>query len=255
MDIDGTVIWVVCVVGIVFGGVEVSGLGVEAAHLPEGRNPRIPFDLVPAAGEEQKETESRGRRAREEQTSGERDEVDAVWVEQAKNYSGNTSVLPFCLPVTRLDENFQVVGAFIVSATGRSYLRSLLSLLLTMPSYFTTPSVVLAARRPSCFLQLWHVDLAHLTRFRSVVRLLTPPCLCQAGSTVSGRPRWRSSCPRARGRGSQVNICHIIPPVPEKTFSRFPTRVLKMRSCAEPSVYSGVKLVPKASSTEQGFGK
>ncbi|RWW65020.1 hypothetical protein BHE74_00027698 [Ensete ventricosum] len=80
MDIDGTVIWVVCVVGIVFGGVEVSGLGVEAAHLPEGRNPRIPFDLVPAAGEEQKETESRGRRAREEQTSGERDEVDAVWV-------------------------------------------------------------------------------------------------------------------------------------------------------------------------------
>ncbi|RRT69661.1 hypothetical protein B296_00026120 [Ensete ventricosum] len=79
--------------------------------------------------------------------------------------------------------------AFIVSATGRSYLRSLLYLLLTMPSYFTTPSVVLAARRATCFLQLWRVDLAHLTRVRSVVRLLTPPCLCQAGSTVSGRQR------------------------------------------------------------------
>ncbi|RWW67318.1 hypothetical protein BHE74_00025241 [Ensete ventricosum] len=80
-------------------------------------------------------------------------------------------------------------GAFIVSVTGRSYLRSLLYLLLTMSSYFTTPSVVLAARRATCFLQLWRVDLAHLTRVRSVVRLLTPPCLCQAGSTVSGRQR------------------------------------------------------------------
>ncbi|RWW88117.1 hypothetical protein BHE74_00003019 [Ensete ventricosum] len=91
-------------------------------------------------------------------------------------------------------------GAFIVGATDRSYLRSLLSLLLTMSSYFTTPSVVLAARRASCFLQLWRVDLVHLTRVRSTVRLLTPPCLCQVGFTVSGRPRWRSSCPKARGR-------------------------------------------------------
>ncbi|RRT39834.1 hypothetical protein B296_00048886 [Ensete ventricosum] len=36
------------------------------------------------------------------------------------------------------------------------------------------------------------------------------------------------------------------PPHPEKTFSRFPIRVLKMRSCAEPSVCSEVRLVPKA---------
>ncbi|RZR77224.1 hypothetical protein BHM03_00002236 [Ensete ventricosum] len=88
-------------------------------------------------------------------------------------------------------------GAFIVKATRRSYLRSLLSLLLTMPSYFVAASVVLAARRVSCFLQLGRVDLAHLTRVRSAVRLLTPPYLCQADSTMSGRPRWRSSCPRA----------------------------------------------------------
>lgn len=80
MDIDGTVIWLVGVVGIVFGGVEVSCLGVEAAHLAEGRNPRIPFDLGPAEGEVQRERESRGRRGREEQTSGEWDEADAVWV-------------------------------------------------------------------------------------------------------------------------------------------------------------------------------
>ncbi|RWW90181.1 hypothetical protein BHE74_00000668 [Ensete ventricosum] len=89
------------------------------------------------------------------------------------------------------------VGAFIVKATRRSYLRSLLSPLLTMPSYFVVASVVLAARRASCFLQLGRVDLAHLTRVRSAIRLLTPPYLCQAGSTVSDRPRWRSSYPRA----------------------------------------------------------
>ncbi|RZR89186.1 hypothetical protein BHM03_00016865 [Ensete ventricosum] len=177
--------------------------------------------------------------------------VGSGWGSRRDLSEGQVSlVADFAIPLLH-----RGAGAFIVSATGRSYLRSLLSLLLTMPSYFTTPSMVLAARRPSCFLQLWHVDLAHLTRFRSVVRLLTPPCLCQAGSTVSGRPRWRSSCPRARGRGSQVNICHIISPVPEKTFSRFLTRVLNIRSCAEPSVCSGVRLVPKASSTEQGFRK
>ncbi|RZR81845.1 hypothetical protein BHM03_00008149 [Ensete ventricosum] len=53
------------------------------------------------------------------------------------------------------------------------------------------------------------VDLTHLTCVRSTVRPLTPPCLCQADFLVSGRSRWRASCPRARGRGSQVNICHI----------------------------------------------
>ncbi|RRT47815.1 hypothetical protein B296_00028392, partial [Ensete ventricosum] len=91
-------------------------------------------------------------------------------------------------------------------------------------------------------LELRDVDLAHLTCVRSVVRPLTPPCLCQAGFPVSGQPRWRASCPRARGRGSQVNICRIIRP-PQETFSRFPIRVLKMRSCAEPSVCGEVRLV------------
>ncbi|RRT31568.1 hypothetical protein B296_00034446 [Ensete ventricosum] len=52
-------------------------------------------------------------------------------------------------------------------------------------------------------LPLSDVDLAHLTCVRSVERPLTPPCLCQAGFPVSGRPRWRVSCPRARGCGSQ----------------------------------------------------
>ncbi|RWV82669.1 hypothetical protein GW17_00055814 [Ensete ventricosum] len=69
-------------------------------------------------------------------------------------------------------------GAFTVSATGHSYMRSLLSLLLIMSSYFTILSVVLVARCASCFLQLWRVDLAHLTHVRSVVQLLTPLCLC-----------------------------------------------------------------------------
>ncbi|RWV81964.1 hypothetical protein GW17_00056572 [Ensete ventricosum] len=99
--------------------------------------------------------------------------------------------------------------AFIVKVTRRSYLRSLPSLSLTMSLYFTASSVVLAARRASCFLQLGRVDLAHFTCVRSAVRLLTPPCLCQAGSTVSSRSRWRISCPRARGRDSRVNIYRI----------------------------------------------
>ncbi|RWW76023.1 hypothetical protein BHE74_00015915 [Ensete ventricosum] len=84
------------------------------------------------------------------------------------------------------------------------------------------------------------------------------PYPCQVGRTiagssmpVSGRPRRRSNRPRACG--SQVNICHIIPP--QKTFSRCPIRVLKIRSCAEPWVCSGVELVPKADPTEQGLGK
>ncbi|RWW59860.1 hypothetical protein BHE74_00033184 [Ensete ventricosum] len=95
---------------------------------------------------------------------------------------------------------------------GRSYLRPLSSLFLTIPSHLTTSSVVLAARRVLSSLQLGDVDLAHLTLVRSVVRRLTLPCLCQAGSNTSGRPRRRACYPRARGRGNQVNIHHIIPP-------------------------------------------
>ncbi|RZS13649.1 hypothetical protein BHM03_00045261 [Ensete ventricosum] len=45
-------------------------------------------------------------------------------------------------------------------------------------------------------LQLGDVDLAPLTLARSVVRRLTLPCLCQAGSNMSGRPRRRAYCPR-----------------------------------------------------------
>ncbi|RRT55359.1 hypothetical protein B296_00008169 [Ensete ventricosum] len=91
-------------------------------------------------------------------------------------------VVDFAIPLLR-----RGAGAFIVTVAGRSYLRSSPSLSLTMPS------VVLVAKRASCFLQLGYVDLGHLTRVRSAVRLLTPPCLCQACSNVSGRPRWRGS--------------------------------------------------------------
>ncbi|RZS01387.1 hypothetical protein BHM03_00031230 [Ensete ventricosum] len=40
-----------------------------------------------------------------------------------------------------------------------------------MPLYFTSPSVVLVARRASYFLQLRRVDLPHLTYVRSAVRM------------------------------------------------------------------------------------
>ncbi|RWW61549.1 hypothetical protein BHE74_00031387 [Ensete ventricosum] len=82
-------------------------------------------------------------------------------------------------------------GAFIVKATRRSYLRSSLCLLLTMPSYFVTTSVVLAARRAACFLPLGNVGLAPLTPVRSIVRWLTLPCLCQADSNHVVEPTVR----------------------------------------------------------------
>ncbi|RWV78827.1 hypothetical protein BHE74_00004975 [Ensete ventricosum] len=132
-----------------------------------------------------------------------------------------------------------------MSVTGHSYLRSLLPLSLTMLSYLSTTPVVLAVRCAFFLLQLWRVDLTHV---RSAVQSLTPPCLCQVYVVVSGWPHWRYYRPRARGRGSQVNICHIIPL--EKTFLRCPIRVLKMKSCAELWVCNGVKLVPKAYPTE-----
>ncbi|RZS04340.1 hypothetical protein BHM03_00034665 [Ensete ventricosum] len=87
-------------------------------------------------------------------------------------------------------------GAFIVGATGRSYLRSLLPLWLTMLSYFSTLSVILGVRRAFCLLQLWRVGLTHV---RSVVQSLAPPRLCQVSFAVSGWPRWRSSHPRTWG--------------------------------------------------------
>ncbi|RRT45865.1 hypothetical protein B296_00045733 [Ensete ventricosum] len=84
-------------------------------------------------------------------------------------------------------------------------------------------------------LQLRDVDITPLTLARSTLRRLTLPCLCQAGSNTSGRPRRWAYCPRVRGRGSHVNICHIISLPPEKTFSRLLTIVPKMRPCNEPS--------------------
>ncbi|RRT57783.1 hypothetical protein B296_00041861 [Ensete ventricosum] len=58
-------------------------------------------------------------------------------------------------------------GAFIVKATRHPYLRSLLRMLLTMPSYFIVASVVLTARRAACSLPLGSVGLALLTPVRS----------------------------------------------------------------------------------------
>ncbi|RWV91646.1 hypothetical protein GW17_00046057 [Ensete ventricosum] len=80
---------------------------------------------------------------------------------------------------------------------------SILPLLLTMSSYLSTTPVVLAVRR---------APAGEGCR----------PYLCQVGCTTtdtpipapdrlpaSGRPRRRASCPMARGRDDQVNICRI----------------------------------------------
>ncbi|RRT84844.1 hypothetical protein B296_00006054 [Ensete ventricosum] len=55
-----------------------------------------------------------------------------------------------------------------------------------------------------------------------------------AGQLSGGARTWRSG---------QYLPYHF---PPEKTFSRFPIRVLKMKSCAEPSICGDVKLVLKA---------
>ncbi|RRT43403.1 hypothetical protein B296_00051631, partial [Ensete ventricosum] len=98
-----------------------------------------------------------------------------------------------CASVSAEWARLVLARAFIMGATGHSYLRSLLPLWLTMPSYFSTPSMVLAVRCALYTLQLWHVGLTHV---RSVVQSLTPPCLCQVGFAVAGRPCWRSNRPR-----------------------------------------------------------
>ncbi|RRT37115.1 hypothetical protein B296_00044406 [Ensete ventricosum] len=53
---------------------------------------------------------------------------------------------------SREDSRRDLSDSQVISATGRSYMRSLLSLLLSMSSYFTTPSVVLTSRCASCLL-------------------------------------------------------------------------------------------------------
>ncbi|RRT78333.1 hypothetical protein B296_00001263 [Ensete ventricosum] len=91
-------------------------------------------------------------------------------------------------------EWWELSGAFIVKATRHSYLRSLLSLLLTMPSYFVVAFVVLTARHTSCFLQLGRVDLAHLTRVS--VRVISSPGSGEAGlGDLEASPSGASSGP------------------------------------------------------------
>ncbi|RWW07776.1 hypothetical protein GW17_00028819, partial [Ensete ventricosum] len=90
-------------------------------------------------------------------------------------------VVDFTTPLLRRD-----AGAFIVIVTGHPYLRSLLCMLLTMPSYFVAASVVLTVRCAACSLPLGNIGLAPLTSVRSVVRRLTLLCLCQAGPNHIG---------------------------------------------------------------------
>ncbi|RRT77185.1 hypothetical protein B296_00028425 [Ensete ventricosum] len=67
----------------------------------------------------------------------------------------------------------------------------------------TVKLVQLLILRSLYSVELWRVDLAHLTRVRSVVRLLTPPCLCQTSSTVLCRVDHAGGLV-VRGRGSQA---------------------------------------------------
>ncbi|RZR92170.1 hypothetical protein BHM03_00020428 [Ensete ventricosum] len=127
-------------------------------------------------------------------------------------------VVYFSIPLPR-----RSAGAYIVGGVDHLYLATWLPLWLTMPSYTTTTPVVLAVVRP----------------------LGIRPYLCQVGRTTtgapipasdqlpaSGRPRRRASCPRERGCGGQVIMCHIILSLSVKTFLRCPMRVLKIKSCA-----------------------
>ncbi|RWV79623.1 hypothetical protein GW17_00059214, partial [Ensete ventricosum] len=85
-------------------------------------------------------------------------------------------------------------GAFIVGATGRSYLKSLLPLWLTMLSYFSTLSVVLGVRRAFCLLQLWRVGLTHVgmtsSDSSSSIRIVPSP---GSGGMSIGEPEASSS--------------------------------------------------------------
>ncbi|RRT70775.1 hypothetical protein B296_00007185 [Ensete ventricosum] len=107
-------------------------------------------------------------------------------------------MVDFAIPLLR-----RGAGAFIVNVIGHSYLISLLPLLLTIPLLLTMLSVVLAAR---------HAPAGKGCR-------PCPSYLCQVGRTtadssmpvsdrlpVSGRPRRRANCPRARGRGAGADL-------------------------------------------------
>ncbi|RRT74192.1 hypothetical protein B296_00013643 [Ensete ventricosum] len=95
-------------------------------------------------------------------------------------------------------------GAFIVSVTDHSYLRSSMPLWLTILSYFSTPSVVLAVRCTFCLLQLWLVDLILA---KSTVQPLAPPYLCQVGHAGDleldkGVGMWQLGEPEASSLGA-----------------------------------------------------
>ncbi|RWV90587.1 hypothetical protein GW17_00047196 [Ensete ventricosum] len=172
-------------------------------------------------------------------SSGE--EMEHSWVEGVLGfYSVGRRLMPWSKgrefsPTARVGAE-----AFIVSATGCSYLRSLRPLLLIMLSYFSTPSMVLAVRRTFCLLQLWRVDLTHV---RSAVQSLAPLYLCQVGSAVSGRHAGDLVVQGRKDVAAKSIFAISSAAPPEETFSRCPIRVLKMRSCAELWVCSGVKLV------------
>ncbi|RZS22014.1 hypothetical protein BHM03_00054735 [Ensete ventricosum] len=157
--------------------------------------------------------------------------------ETASEKGGDSTVLPsesVEAPKDAYDSanDTDVDEAFIATVTGYPYLNPLSSLLLTIPLHLTTSSVVLAARRAPAAKGCQPC----------------PPYLCSIGRTiadpsmpVSGRlPRVGSATlvgqlsEGARmGQPGQYLSYHS---PPEETFSRFPIRVLKMRSCAEPSV-------------------
>ncbi|RWW36631.1 hypothetical protein BHE74_00058333 [Ensete ventricosum] len=142
--------------------------------------------------------------------------------------------------------------AFIVKAMRLPYLRSSVCLLLTVPSYFVATFMVLAARCAACFLPLGNVGLAPLTLVGSAVRRPTLPCLCQASSNHVGSTTSLGQLSGDMGmwQPGQHPSYHTPPPSPEKTFSRLLIRVLKMRSCNEPSGRSEGRLV--SNPDEQG---
>ncbi|RRT66395.1 hypothetical protein B296_00040224 [Ensete ventricosum] len=111
-----------------------------------------------------------------------------------------SSVVDFAIPLLR-----RGAGAFIAIVTGYPYLNPLSSLLLTILLHLTMSSVVLAAR---------HAPIAK------------PASPCRVDH-VGG--------PIVRGHENVAARSIFVisfPLPPEKTFSRFPIRVLKMRSCA-----------------------
>ncbi|RWW56475.1 hypothetical protein BHE74_00036827 [Ensete ventricosum] len=102
------------------------------------------------------------------------------------------------------------------------------------------------------------VKSVDLTYVMSVVRPLTPPYLhptsCRRRVSHVGGPTIRGHDDVAARSTSVISF----PPPPGKTFSRCPTRVLEMRSCAQLLACGGIGLVPSGGSgtdwTERSLG-